>query len=82
MSCVKSREGASISKSIGLYLGRGAGGPAEGSPDSDADCAIAELGGARNRDQHYRGPGWLLVCIWALSDLKRARPRRPGRPNS
>src|SRR6516164_9908650 len=42
MPCVMSKDGASISRSIGLCLGRGAGGSATVSPDWDWDCAIAE----------------------------------------
>jgi hypothetical protein len=42
MSCVKSKDGASISRSMGLYLGRATGGPVAVSPDCDADCASAE----------------------------------------
>src|SRR6516162_2914590 len=40
---MKSRDGASISRLMGLCLGRATGGPAAVSPDCNADCAIAEL---------------------------------------
>src|SRR5271169_3708192 len=40
---MKSRDGASISRSIGLCLGRAPGNPTGVSPDWVCDCAIAEL---------------------------------------
>src|SRR6266481_4962617 len=40
---MKSRDWASISRSIGLCLGRAPGNPTEVSPDWACDCAIAEL---------------------------------------
>src|SRR6516165_10186333 len=42
MSCVKSKDGASMSRSIGLCLGRGKGGPATVLSDWGWDCASAE----------------------------------------